>query len=317
MNISRIALALCIALCLAWTDRAAGQGPAPQAPPEAIKLIGKAFCLIKDSITAQEVMANDPQLKITSVTARVGERVDQGTRLAGYKPMLETVIAEKAGLSRHKLSALEAQLDAASLALDKEMIRRDEMRQMAKKGIVAESDVRLVDQSIDIFQKKLTFLREIIAAEKARMATKEQTAREDMGVNVATGAFPDEFHITAPFAGYVLYVNPLVIPGAVFTRGAQDILFEVGVLDKMVVRAAAHEIQAVKLNVGDKARMVFYAYPERAYESTIARISQVTNTQYLQQPSFYELEIALDNPGLDIKDGMRCDVFLSPAPPTP
>jgi multidrug resistance efflux pump len=302
----RICLALFLGLFLA--------GTAPARAQEPVKVVGKAYCLIKDSITVQEVAGNDPHLTITSVLAKVGDHVEADARLAGYKPMLERVIAEKAGLSRHKLSGLEAQLEAATLALERERIRREEMRQMHEKGVVAESDLRMIDRSIDIFEKKLTFLREIIAAEKSRMTTRENTARENMGVNVETGAFPDEFFITAPFSGYVLYVNPQAMPGVIFARDTKEPLFEVGVLDKIVVRCAVHEIQAVKLKVGDKARMVFFAHPDRVYESTIAKISQVTMTQFLQQPTFYEVEIALDNADLAIKDGMRCDITLQPGP---
>jgi hypothetical protein len=161
-------------------------------------------------------------------------------------------------------------------------------------------------------ENRLRFLREIIATEQARMTTKENTAREKKGVNVETKTFPDEFFITAPLAGHVLYVNPQAIPGGEFTPATKGPLFEVGVLDKMVVRCAIHEIQAVKLKAGDKALMTFYAYPGRPYESAITKISQVTFTQYLQQPTFYDIEIALDNPDLAVKDGMRCDVTLIP-----
>jgi biotin carboxyl carrier protein len=301
---SRICPALFLGFFLAFPAAARAQEP--------IKVIGKAYCLIKSTITAQAVMGDDPQLKLTSVLVRVGDHVEKDGKLAGYKPMLETVIAEKAGLSRHKLSGLEAQLESATLALEKEKLRRDEMRLMADKGVVAESDLHLIDGSIDVFQKRLAFLREIIAAEQARMTTKENTAREKKGVNVETKTFPDEFFITAPLAGHVLYVNPRAIPGGEFTPATKEPLFEVGVLDKMVVRCAIHEIQAVKLKAGDKALMTFYAYPDRPYESVITKISQVTFTQYLQQPTFYDIEIALDNPDLAVKDGMRCDVTLIP-----
>lgn len=307
MNTTRLGVVLCAALWLAWSGPAMAQEP--------VTVVGKAFCLFKHAITVPEVAGTEPRLKITSVLVKVGERVEQDARLAGYEPMLETLIAEKSQLSRHTLSGLEAQLQAATLAFEREKIRRDEMREMTQKGLFAESDLGMIERSIDIFQKRLDFLREVIAAEKARMDTRELTAAQKRGVDAETGKIPKEFFITAPFAGHVLDVNPRAMPGAVFTLDEKAPLFEIGVLDKMMVRCAVHEIQAVKLKAGDEARMVFHAFPDKVYTSRIARISQVTMTIYLQQPTFYEVEVALDNPDLAIKDGMRCDVTLVPSQP--
>jgi len=287
----------------------------PAMSQEPIKVVGKAFCLFKHAITVPDVAGSEPRLKIMSVLAKVGDRVEKDARLAGYEPLLETLIAEKSQLSRHTLSGLEAQLQAATLAFEREKIRRDEMREMTKKGLFAESDLLMIDRSIDIFEKRLDFLREVIAAEKARMDTREFTAVRKRGVDTEGGEIPKEFFITSPIAGHVLSVNPRAMPGAVFTLDEKAPLFEIGVLEKMTVRCAVHEIQAVKLKAGDEARMVFYAFPDKVYTSRIARLSQVTMTVFLQQPTFYEVEIALDNPDLAIKDGMRCDVTLIPSAP--
>ncbi len=284
----------------------------PALAQEPVTVTGKAFCLLKDAITVPKVAGTEPRLKITSVLARVGQRVEKDDPLAGYEPSLETLIAEKSQLSRHTLSGLEAQLQAATLAFEREKIRRDEMREMTQKGLFAESDLGMIERSIDIFQKRLEFLREVIAAEKARMNTREETAARKRGVDAQADAFPTEFYITAPFAGHVLYVNPRAMPGAVFTADEKEPLFEVGVLETIMVRCAVHEIQAVKLREGDEARLVFHAFPDKTYASRISRLSQVTMTRYLQQPTFYEIEILLDNQDLAIKDGMRCDVTLVP-----
>jgi multidrug efflux pump subunit AcrA (membrane-fusion protein) len=244
------------------------------------------------------------------VDMRIGDRVAAGAPLLRYEAALEQIIREKMNLSRHRVTSYESVLQAALVELKKIKDANREVKLMQERGAASALDVQLGDERVRLMEKRIEYLRTMVQSEQARLEQREEKVTADFGADVGNGTFPKNVVEAAPIAGHVLFVNSGLVPGAVFTGADTDTLYEIGTLENIVVRCAVHEIQALKLKAGDPVDIVFRAFPEEVFHSAIRSISIVSIPSYLQQPSFYEVDIPLDNPDLRIKDGMRCDVTI-------
>lgn len=271
-------------------------------------VVGKAYCVQRAVVRVADVLIGGGSLKITSVDMRIGDRVTAGTRLIGYEAPLEQVIQEKTNLSGHRVTGSESTLQKALVELKKIKDANAEAKMMQEHGAVSPQDVHLTDERVKLKEMHIELLREKIKNEKAQMEQKRENTATKYGVEVDGGSFPKYFYEEAGIDGHILSVSPRLVPGAEFTPADKDILYEIGTLEKLLVRCAVHEIQALKLKPGDPVDIVFKAFPDRTFHSAISDISFVSLPAHLQQPSFYEVVIPLDNPDLLIKDGMRCDV---------
>ncbi len=277
-----------------------------------LRVVGKAYCLQKSSVTVGDVLGAAPRLKIDAVMLRTGERVTAGTRLIAYRATLEQVIQEKMKLSGHQVTANESLLQTALVELKKIKDANTEVKLMRERGAASHLDVRLSDGQVALMEKRIEYLCSMIQSEKARLEQKEEKVASRFGADVEKKIFPRNFFEEARIDGHVLYANPKLVPQAEFTPADKDILYEIGTLENIVVRCAVHEIQALKLRPGDPVDIVFRAIPDTPFHSRVESISFVSIPSYLQQPSFYEVSIPLNNPDLRIKDGMRCDVTFLP-----
>ncbi|WP_176633020.1 efflux RND transporter periplasmic adaptor subunit [Desulfolutivibrio sulfoxidireducens] len=286
---------------------------APARAQEAFTVVGKAYCAQKVGVSVRDVLGDGPRLKIASVMMRIGDKVTAKTRLIGYEAMLEQVIQEKMKLSRHTVASNESLLQTALVELKKIKDANREVKLMRERGAASPLDVQLSNDQVSLMEKRIEYLRTVVQSEQAKVEQRQEKAVSDFGADVENKKFPKNFFEEAGIDGYILYVNPKLLPGAVFTRADTDMLYEIGTLENIVVRCAVHEIQALRLKPGEPVDIVFRAFPEKTFQSEIRAISIVSIPSYLQQPSFYEVEIPLDNPDLRIKDGMRCDVTFHPA----
>jgi multidrug resistance efflux pump len=110
--------------------------------------------------------------------------------------------------------------------------------------------------------------------------------------------------------GYVLWINPDLRKGVKLNRDTD--LFQVGILDPIVIRAQVHEIEAVRLKLGDKAKVTFDSMPGKEFTATVSRIPWAPLPTSLQQPSYYEIELTLPNPDMSLKEGLKGTVTIVP-----
>jgi multidrug resistance efflux pump len=114
--------------------------------------------------------------------------------------------------------------------------------------------------------------------------------------------------LRTPISGYVIWVNPEVRDGA--ELGPMPAAFQVGVMDPMLLRGQAFEIEALQIKVGDQADVILDSLPGRKFQGTVSRISWSSTTTGLEQPSYYEVELKVPNPDLALKEGLKARIVL-------
>jgi multidrug efflux pump subunit AcrA (membrane-fusion protein) len=86
--------------------------------------------------------------------------------------------------------------------------------------------------------------------------------------------------------------------------------FQVGVMDPMLLRAQAFEIEALQVRVGQPAEVTLDALPGRKFQAKVSRISWSSTTITPDQPAYYEVELTVPNPDLDLKEGLKARIVL-------
>ena len=101
-------------------------------------------------------------------------------------------------------------------------------------------------------------------------------------------------------------------PGPEFKLAKEAELFQVGTLDPMIIRAQVHEIEAQKLKENMAATVTFDSIPGKKYAASVSRIPWAPIPAALQQPSYYDVELTIPNPSLELKEGLKGQIIIQP-----
>jgi len=87
-------------------------------------------------------------------------------------------------------------------------------------------------------------------------------------------------------------------------------VFQVGVMNPMLVRAQAFEIEALQIKSGEIAEVTLESLPGRKFQGEVSRISWASQTPGLEQPAYYEVELKVPNPEMELKDGLKAHIVF-------
>jgi multidrug efflux pump subunit AcrA (membrane-fusion protein) len=302
-----LALALFLVLGALEAGYAAEQVYPPPSPTHSFKgsqivFNGKLFCSLKR-------LVNLPfKGTITSLRVTTGQRVKAGEILATYKLAPEAVLAILQRLSPPRISETEAKLADLNQNLVPLRSKHRELMHLAQNKL---APVQRLSQS----NQELKFMEEQKGALQSRLQKDRQLAQQDrevlsqlLGTSLKSGQVPHEVSLRAPISGYVIQVNPQVRVGAKLPPlpGA----FQVGVMNPMVVRGQAFEIEAMKIKVGDRAELSLDAIPGQNFPAVVSRISWSPITNKIDQPSYYEVELKVPNPDLTLREGLKVRIVI-------
>ncbi|GFK95735.1 Macrolide export protein MacA [Fundidesulfovibrio magnetotacticus] len=315
MTLRNLLLALAFLAATALPVRAQ-QPAAPAAPPAApqaadpspmaseIIFSGKLYSPLKLSV----------QLPFTSQIAtmptQIGQKVKKNDVLATFEIPMETRMAEKRNLNLAQVKEVEHLLSAANRDLEKFRVKRKELEMMEKQNLATSQALAQNALEIDAVEKQRVALTERLNLEKDMAQQRLELARDRFGPKANFGSLPNEGIVKAPVDGYVLWINPELRQGVKLSRDTE--LFQVGLLDPILIRAQVHEIEALRLKLGDKAKVTFDSLPGKTLEASISRIPWAPLPTALHQPSYYEIELTLPNPDFSLKEGLKAQVSITP-----
>jgi multidrug efflux pump subunit AcrA (membrane-fusion protein) len=163
--------------------------------------------------------------------------------------------------------------------------------------------------------QQLQFLGKEKAILQGRLKGDRQLAHQDrellgdlLGTSLKSGQVPREVSLKAPISGYVIWVNPELREGAELPP--LPAAFQIGVMDPMLLRGQAFEIEALQVKIGQPAEVTLDALPGKKFRGKVSRISWSSITTGPDQPAYYEVEISVPNPDLDLKEGLKARIVL-------
>jgi multidrug efflux pump subunit AcrA (membrane-fusion protein) len=279
------------------------QATAPPASGDSeIIFNAKLFCSLKRQV--------DLPFKgiITSLRAHSGQRVEKGQILATYLLAPEARMAIQQRLSPQQIADMEMRLLEMDRALVPMLSKQEELTLLVQKKLAPSQSLALANQDIAFLRKGKKTLGESL--QKARQLAQQdgEVLSNLLGTSLKSGQVPQEGSLKAPCSGYIIGVNPEMREGAELPPMAGA--FIVGVMDPMLLRAQAFEIEALQVKIGQKAEVTLDALPGRKFQATVSRVAWSSIATGPDTPAYYEVELKVPNPDLDLKEGLKARVVL-------
>ena len=300
-------LAICLGLSLPGAGFAA-EAPVTRAttPPSngesEIIFNAKVFCSLKRRI--------DLPFKgvITSLRVHSGQQVKAGDVLATYRLAPESLLAIQQRLSPPQLAEMETRLAEVQRNMVPLTTKQRELTQLVQKKLAPAQALAQVNEELQFLVREKSTLQERLKKDRQQAHQDQEVLSDLVGTSLKPGQVPREVSLKAPISGYVIWVNPEMREGAELPPlpGA----FQVGVMDPMLLRAQAFEIEALQVKIGQAAEVTLDALPGKKFQGKVSRVSWSSITTGPDQPAYYEVELQVSNPDLDLKEGLKARIVL-------
>lgn len=233
--------------------------------------------------------------QIVNLAVREGDQVEKGDFLMQID---RVQLAASAASAEASLNALVADRESAKATLQNARRNYDRAKTNFEGGIIPKADL---DAAETQFQSATAALD---AAEK----------RIDSATASLTGARDSlsKTTITAPMSGIVTALpveeGEVAVIGTMNNAGTKLMT----VSDMSIVEAVMEvdETDIPNVKVGQKARVVIDAYPERTFEGTVTEVGSSPMTGSItgaaSQAVNFEVKVQLDDPNEDIRPGFSC-----------
>ena len=291
-------------------DKAPAQGqpaqPTEQASfrPAEINFSGKLYSPVKLSVFLPY------NAKITGLSVHIGQKVKRNDVLGSYEIPLETRMDEKTKLSPANIKELEYKMAMADKEIDRLSAKAKELQAMSQRNMASQQSLSMNAKEIEVFRKEKISIGEQLALAKELLSDRVELAEDRFGKAAGVGKMPKDGIFKAPTDGYVLWMNPELRLGVKLAKDAE--LFQVGSLNPMIIRAQVHEIEAQKLKEGEAATVTFDSIPGKKFSASVSRIPWAPIPSALQQPSYYDVELTIPNPTLELKEGLKGQITIQP-----
>jgi multidrug efflux pump subunit AcrA (membrane-fusion protein) len=300
-------LAICLGLSLPGAGFA-GETPATRTTaspangePEVI-FNAKVFCSLKRRV--------DLPFKgvITSLKVQSGQQVNKGDVLATYLLAPEARMAIQQRLSPPQLAEMEMRLSAVQRNMVPLRNKQRELTQLVQKKLAPPQGLAQVNEELQFLVKEKATLQGSLKKDRQLAQQDREILSDLLATALKPGQVPREVSLKAPCSGYVVWVNPEVQEGA--ELAPMPAVFQVGVMDPMLLRAQAFEIEALQVKIGQKADVTLDALPGKKFQATVSRVAWSSIATGPEQPAYYEVELTVPNPDLNLKEGLKARVVL-------
>jgi macrolide-specific efflux system membrane fusion protein len=309
-NINPILLLLIISLLSLWhpwlTKASAQQLPVPSPSTRGdILLSGKLACSLKRAVIV-------PFLGIiTALPVQPGQKVTQGELLAGYRLSPESILTIRSRIFPSEIKNLELTQTNLADRLDELKRQQAGLQQLAADKMTSRQSLDMVEDQINAVCRQRNATAERL--DFARQLNQDDTRllQKQLGIRGPIKNIPSEGRLTAPLNGYVIWMHPDIRLGAEFKPG--EPAFIVGNLDTMIIKAQVHELDAMRLRLGEQAEVQVSSLPDKKFTAQVTRISWSSITSTPDQPSFFEVEFSVANPDHVLKDGLKVQLTVPKA----
>ncbi len=284
---------------LAWWGTLAlfGGGMLPSAQATDLTFTGKLVCSIKRPVilpVAGEILA---------LTVQPGQKVTQGEVLGRYRLVPESLQALRRSLNPSQITEFRARLAEIDKGLATLRSKEKTLRELTQQKLAAPRSLEQVEREIKALTRQRAALSEGLEQAQGSLKEEEALLRKQLGASFKSGQLPKEGVLVAPIDGHLLWMHPDLRPAAELKGGTPVLM--VGVMDPMLLRAKVHEIEALKLKVGDEAEITIESLPGQNFKARVSRLPWAPMVLTLEHPTYYEVEFQVPNPNLILKEGLK------------
>lgn len=245
---------------------------------------------------------------VDEVLVKPGDRVTRG------QPILRYVLQDEArrALQREvnngaNTETMHSQMIDLKRQLAQATAQRNKARSLAASGLGS-------NQASDRMQYDVTSLEERIAL--IEISIKKAQDNFNLRLDELSDYFntpiqegqplPEYLYLKSPIDGFVLSIATTMNPGATFNGGFQPV--SIGQLDPILIQVPVYEAEVSALQLGDTAKVEIPSLGNRNFTGTITEIAWVSNQMDVAQASYFNVELTIPNPDLELKPGFKAVV---------
>jgi multidrug efflux pump subunit AcrA (membrane-fusion protein) len=292
----------------AFQVQAAERPAMPATADSEFVMQGKLFCSLKRHV------AMPFRGSILSMPVHSGQTVKKGDILATYRLVREDMMLLRRRISPLRTNELEVQLAELETRLASLKNRETELDQLSGHQMASEAALKQVTQELQLGQRQKALFQERLRLEKQVIKEELGLVGNLLGTPIQHDTVPEIVSLASPIDGVVVGIHPELREGAEI--GPVSPAFMIGVMNPMIMRAQVHEIETIKLSLGDRAEISLESLPGRKFNAGVSRISLTPLTPALEQPSYYEIELTVPNPDHALKDGLKGQILFDRSPRT-
>lgn len=244
---------------------------------------------------------------ISEVRVNPGDKVKKGDVLVQYRLDPKVIADLRRAISPPAMRELEVRMAQISNEIAGLRIKFREVQQLAQQKMASPQSQASLSQSIEALERQLQALHKQQEVNKQSAHDDIVALKAKLGEDISFDRIPDEVKLRSPIDGHVLWVNSELRVDAQLEPGPGVV---VGVMDPMVIKASIFEIEASRIQPGDKAEVAVSSIPDKVFEASVTRINWSTPNTNLGQPSYYEIELVAPNPNYTLKDGYKAQVTM-------
>ena len=248
---------------------------------------------------------------VEKVLVQPGTRVEVDTPLMRYalqdeaERLLQREVTNGAGTEQLKSQVLDMQEQLSALEAN-----RNKTRHLVSTGLGSRQALALQEGSVSSLIDRIRLTREIINKQESNFKARLVELSGYYGQPIKAGeALPKLLTLTSPIAGYVLSVAPALNPGQLLMAGTAPI--QVGQLNPVLIQVPVYEAEINSIAVGDTATVEIPSLNNRKFKGTVSEISWMSTDMNVANPSYYTVELTVENPELVLKPGFKTIVRFS------
>lgn len=297
---------LALAAALLWILPVSAQTPPEQSQPapkkEIISVTGKLYCVLK-----RDLLLNY-EGRVKSAATEIGQKVAKDEILARFDISPDIRIQQRQALSLYALSDLEYKIASTQNSIRKLQDKKADLQVMLSRDLATTQAIEQNEKELNLLNQSLSLLQSQVAMEKERVQDVLERSRLHFGKGLKLNTTPHEQVILSPIDGHILWVNAELREGIKMPAGSR--LYQVGIMDPLLVKTSIHEIETQKLQKGDVGLMEFDSLPGQKFTVTVSNVPLTPTPSAIGQPSYYEVELKLANPDLRLREGLKGTVKI-------
>lgn len=284
-------------------------GNFPEARGADLIFTGKLVCSLKRPV----ILAFPAEILSLEVTP--GQKVRAGEVLARYRLTPEAVQSLSRRLSAPQLTELMVKLAEVDKGLVLLKGKEKNLRELTSQELAAPQALRQLELEIKALSRQKAALEERLKQERRLAREDLALLQKQLGAPLINGRVPEEGTLVAPIDGHVVWMHPDLQVGGEL-KGATPV-FQVGVMDPMLLKARVFEAEALKLQMGETVELTLDSLPGRPFQAKVSRLPWSPPALSLEHPTYYEVEFQVANPDLVLREGLKATVVVKSPGPQP
>jgi multidrug efflux pump subunit AcrA (membrane-fusion protein) len=120
---------------------------------------------------------------------------------------------------------------------------------------------------------------------------------------IESGQIPAIVILKAPISGVILSLHPQLRKNSLLPEGT--IISQIGTMDTMLIRSLVYERDVVHLAPGTNVSFFPDSLPGRYFPATVTAIDRTPATTSSDLPSYYQVEMTIENNDLELREGFK------------